>query len=299
MVSWVINVIKEDYKFIDLLKPETAVAVPLLLALEPCYWQILATVAKLALETRQHGMEEAALPSVGGEIHGDSGPATTSYISDMSTIASEAGPADASEAALEQVLRERLGADGAAFLRSLPRPDVGTAIGGDISSFSTPKIVDRSLGLARLLFARDNADIGGRLPALLQALKALQPDRSFDRDYETEKQYSDAAGDLMKCGFRYVIFGHTHMAKKIELQPGHWYLNSGTWADLMQLPPEILTAGPETAREKLEPFVLDLAGGKLHPWIVFRPTYIRLDLDADNHVLCADLVDFESAPTTN
>jgi UDP-2,3-diacylglucosamine pyrophosphatase LpxH len=298
MVSWVINEIKEDYKFIDLLKPETDVAIPLLLALEPGYRLILATVAKLALQARQHLMEEAALPSVGGDISSEIGPGTVDFVSSMSTVTDEAPPAEDEEAALRQVLRERLGDGTRAFLNAVPSksPLSEPAIGGDISTFSVTKVVDRSLGLAKLLFARDNEDIGSRLPALLQALQALQPERSFDRDFESEQGYSSAANDLFKGGYKYVIFGHTHMAKKIELQPDRWYLNAGTWADLMQLPPEILTARPSEAREKLDPFVQDVAGGVLKPWVVFRPTYIQLDLDENDHVTCAELKDYQEAP---
>jgi len=293
MVSWVINQIKEDYKFIDLLKPETDVAVPLLLALEPGYRQILATVAKLAVQAHDHRMEQPALPSVGGDIHAEGGMDSLSFGSDISTFG-ESSPADDEDAALEQILRDHLSGDSSAFEAAL-RP-AGAApevrIGGDIS---TASIVDRTLGLARLLLARDDQDIGRRLPALLKALQALQPDRSFDLDYEAVPEYTDAARELFRGGFRFVLFGHTHMAKKIEVQPGCWYLNSGTWADLMRLPAEILTAGADEARAKLDPFVQDMAAGLLDRWLIFRPTYIQLDLDAADRVVRADLLTWQQA----
>ena len=70
MVAWVINLIKQDYKFVDLLKPETDMAIPIVLALEPGYRRILATVAKLANQARQHQMEKdhGARPSIGDDI---------------------------------------------------------------------------------------------------------------------------------------------------------------------------------------------------------------------------------------
>ena len=52
-------------------------------------------------------------------------------------------------------------------------------------------------------------------------------------------------GELSKGGFRYVVFGHTHQAKSIEFESGRWYFNSGTWADVLRFPFEILKL-PET-----------------------------------------------------
>ncbi len=303
MVAWVINLIKQDYKFIDLLKPETDVAIPTVMALEPGYRQILATVAKCAHQAGQHEMEKAnaAMPSVGGDISSDQDASTMTIGGDISTYSSDdmtaTAPGDSDEAALQAVLKNRLGGNENTFLVSLDQSgaDAGPAIGGDIS---TASVVDRTWGLARLLFARDDQDVGRRLPALLQALRALQPDQSFSRDVETDPAYSMAANKLIEGGFRYVIFGHTHLAKQIELQqPGCYYLNSGTWADLMQLPPEIITGDTAAALAKLQQLAQSLATGLLDQWILFRPTYVRLDLDATDHVLKAELCDYQSQAT--
>jgi UDP-2,3-diacylglucosamine pyrophosphatase LpxH len=298
MVCWVINVIKEDYKFIDLLKPEKEIAVPVLLALEPGYRQILATVAKLQYQASQHVPEKknAAMPSIGDDISSGGGPDMATFGSDISTYSEDGfraqAPSSDEDAALEQVLNATLGGDGHAFLDSLIPAEAQPSIGSDIS---TADVVDRTFGLARLLLAHDDQDVGRRLPALLKALRALQPDRSFDLDYEADPEYTNAATELLKGGFRYVLFGHTHLAKKIELQPGSFYLNSGTWADLMRLPPEIISGSPDVAMKKLQELVLATATGLLDPWIIFRPTYIRLDLDANDRTLRAELCDYTGA----
>ncbi len=298
MVAWVINEIKEDYKFIDLLKPENDVAVPILLALEPGYRQILATVAKLAIQARQHGVEKdnAALPSIGSDIaSADSSDA--SFGSDISTYSetglSDASQSDGEDAALRETLKSVVGGDTDQFLQSLapagaePSADIG-------SDISTANIIDRTLGMASLFTAHDDQDVSRRLPALLKALRALQPDRSFDRDFETAPGYLNAANELIDGGFRYVIFGHTHLAKHIELKrPGCFYLNSGTWADLMQLPPEIVSGEPAAAMTRLQEIVQAIATGMLDRWIRFKPTYIRLDLDAADRIVRADLCDYD------
>jgi UDP-2,3-diacylglucosamine pyrophosphatase LpxH len=287
MVAWVVNPIKQDYKFIDLLKPATDAAVPLLLALEPGYRVFLVTVAKSALQARGHRMEKAALPSFGGDISsqsGDMGGLSTmdSFGSDISSFGDD--PKDE----LDEILRSKLGDEGARqFTRSLAPPDGASEnIGSDIS---TASVVDRALGLFSLLRAKDDADIGARLPALLKALRALQPDRLFDLDYEPAQEYADAAKELTEGGFRYIVFGHTHFAKQIDLGNGRWYLNTGAWADVMQLPPEILDADEDRAVAQLGAFVQDVAGGQLRGWTAFRPTYVRLDLDTGDRVVQCEL----------
>ena len=297
LVSWVINPIKEEYKFIDLLKPETDVAVPLLLALEPGYRRILATIARLALKARGWRKQNAALPRFGGDIHARPDPASAVFGSDMAAFSDgriTESSQDDEEAALETVLQNRLAGDTQRFLNSLPRAKTGPTgtFGSDIS---TANFVDRALGLAKLLFSQDDADVGRRLPALLTALQALQPDRSFDHNCEAASEYTDAAEGLLDSGFRFVVFGHTHLAKKIELRPASWYLNCGTWSDMIRLPSEIITAHPSEAGRKLETFVQDMATGFLKRWIVFRPTYLRLDLDGNDCVTNTDLVQYEAS----
>ncbi len=300
LVSWVINPIKHEYKFIDLLKPETDVAVPFLLALEPGYRRILATVARLALKSRLQRKHEPFPSRFGTDIHAIPASASTGFGSPMGAfLAEERGEAsrDDGEAALEEILQNRLSGDAQGFLDALPPvASAPTAeFGGDIS---TANFVDRAVGLAKLFFSPDDADLGRRLPALLKALQALQPDRNFDRAYEAAPEYADAANELFDGGFRFVLFGHTHLAKKIELRPGHWYLNSGAWTDMIRLPYEIITARPEIAGGTLKTFVQDMATGFLKNWIIFRPTYLRLDLDSNDRVMNADLLEYEPAAVT-
>ena len=67
---------------------------------------------------------------------------------------------------------------------------------------------------------------------------------------------------------------------------------------MIQLPCEIITARPETAGGTLKTFVQAMATGFLQNWIVFRPTYLRLDLDSNDRVMNADLLEYEPAAAT-
>ena len=56
MVEEVINQIKEKYRFIDLLKPETGAVMPILLALEPSYRKNISKILSIywQLNTKQY-----------------------------------------------------------------------------------------------------------------------------------------------------------------------------------------------------------------------------------------------------
>jgi hypothetical protein len=132
--------------------------------------------------------------------------------------------------------------------------------------------------------------------ALLRAIRGLQTEESFDPGVETLKEYLEAARVLAKGDLRYVVFGHTHQAKKIEFEPGRWYLNSGTWADVLRFPIEMLTLSEAEALVQLRSFVDEMQKGDFSRWTVFRPTYVRLDVGDDNKVAKAELCRVPVAP---
>jgi hypothetical protein len=123
-----------------------------------------------------------------------------------------------------------------------------------------------------------------RLSALLAALRVLQDDHSFDPGHE-KPEYLEAARRLAREGrFRYVIFGHTHLAKaNIELGDGATYWNSGTWCGLMRVPASIIHA-PEVAALSMLKDWLDSLGDPIRngrEWIGHDLTYIALRVNAE------------------
>jgi hypothetical protein len=157
----------------------------------------------------------------------------------------------------------------------------------DVSATAT---IVRTWGLSRLLISRDRSRIALRLPALLRALRVLQDDRTFDRDVETLPEYQRAAEDLARGGFRWILFGHTHLARDLALPGGARYLNTGTWADLIRVPKDIVSGPEPQALDALEAFVSDMSAGRLAAWVSFVPTYCRLDLDEDGRCQRAELL---------
>ena len=293
IVATIMNPIKVEYPFIDLLKPETEAAIPVLLALEPGARSKISKIASIALRANKHKMEDAALPGFGGDIRSEDD--ITFFGDDISSPGDEPYADDP----LRKVLTDYLGEDATDFMAELERSspqEEKVSIGEDISSGFSDSIGEtfsRGLSLMGLLLASNNADIERRLPLLLKAIRILSKDDSFNRSIESASEYLDAASELAGRGFSCVIFGHTHLPKDVSLANGARYINTGTWADYMKFPESIVNGAEDEAMEGLREFVGDLRLGKLGSWVGFSPTYARVDLGSDEVMLKAELCDYQ------
>lgn len=272
LVAEIMNPIKKDYPFVDLLKPEIETVIPLLLALEPSYRARALKIYKLKKEAAKHAPIAPAMPAYGGDVgaeeEGDAGE-----------------PARPARETVDSMLRDILPRDAAARLSEALRPEGD--VSGDVSSYGASEI----LGLVKLAVSGDGR-LERRLPGLLDALRAARDDRSFDRSFETETAYLEAAQEHARNGFRYVVLGHTHLAKRVDLGDEKVYFNTGTWADLIQFPEGILDRKNPKALSELRAFVADLAARRFDRWIRFSPTYVRLVVQGDR-VTEAELCDFD------
>ncbi len=103
-----------------------------------------------------------------------------------------------------------------------------------------------------------------------------------------------AAQELAKLGrYRYIVMGHTHLARDLPLPTGGRYLNSGTWADLMRVPDEVFSPMPGIAEAALRQLVSDLSDRRYQGLIMQRPTYVRLEL-VDDKVVSASVETYRS-----
>jgi hypothetical protein len=146
-----------------------------------------------------------------------------------------------------------------------------------------------------IIIAAPSAPLASRLPALLTALLTLRDERSFDRTQENE-QYLGAARKLIDRGFNVVVFGHTHLAKRVGVGDGI-YLNTGTWADLIRFPYEQLDQERHHALQWLGGFARDMENGEINQYISHIPTYARIDLTSKGKVLHAGIHDFAEGQT--
>jgi UDP-2,3-diacylglucosamine pyrophosphatase LpxH len=292
MVATVINPIKTAYTFIDLLKPETAATVPLVLALEPGYRGTIAKAAVIKFQSREHKLESAAMPAFGGDISA-AGGTVQDFGSDISSMGGPSG-GNGADRALDAELSRVMGTDAQQFNSSLQTLSTGSSIGSDISAMS---VIERGLSFIGLLTAKAHTDAAGRLPLLLTAFQPLLKDQTFDPTIETAPEYINAAKELAKNGIKHVVFGHTHLPKRIGLPGGGFYLNSGTWANVLKFPREILSGSHDEALEKLKHFADMMTAGDYSEWTIFQPGYVRLAIGADDQVTSAELCQYvDGAP---
>lgn len=270
IVAELMNPVKARYRFIDLLKPEKETAIPILVALEPASRAQLTTIARRLAQSRTHTgwlgrrrtgeiASHGGMGGFGGDMLGGGAPG--------------ASPGSELDDPLDQLLAAALPpGDLESFLART------SAATGDIAS-------SRIGGVWDLLVGKRWTELDERMPALLAAVRAVQNTRCFDIGVETDPDTLAAAQSLAARGFRYVVFGHTHLAKDVGLDDGARYLNSGTWADLLRFPTDILDGTDEEAMARLKALVLDLSVGDFVADA--QPTWAELEVDGDRVVEAA------------
>jgi UDP-2,3-diacylglucosamine pyrophosphatase LpxH len=255
LVTGVMNGLKRQYAFIDLLKPENEAALPLLAVLDPgCMLKLKQLVRLVSQAARTHVSRD------------DSGaPEERDLIS---------AQAESPEAQLLQQAQALLG-------------DSDDEIGARESLQSWWHVYQAGQ-------AEDRREQLRRLRKALQLYVQAQHE-TFATDEENPR-YLLAAEALAKRGFRAVVFGHTHLAKRVPMLGGEaTYFNTGTWAELMRIPDAVLAdeAGGDAV---LSDFVEALKDNQLAPWRTLVPTFARIDLDGDT-LQSADLYLFEEDGT--
>lgn len=257
LVIHFMNRIKARYRFVDLLKPEDAAVVPLLLALEPDYMPVLSHIlraAPLVTEYRRHKLAGPAMPSIAGDMG-------LSFLQQQES--------------LEMILRETLGSEAVRFAFAMsPWGGENTAVASatgdmgllDRAGSRLQEMVESAQSLSRLVDLVTSIHKSERIDQLHSALRHLgRDDGTFREDFE-KPEYLEAAIETTRTGaVDVVVYGHTHLPKVIDLNRLNHektggtlargrYFNTGTWCDVMRLPGVILEDGPE-ARKELQAFV--------------------------------------------
>jgi UDP-2,3-diacylglucosamine pyrophosphatase LpxH len=240
MVERLISPLKEDYPFVELLKPETKIVPLLLTALEPSLksdvkrlYRVFNLWSDQWLRTRSWipkisfgGEELIAAPSLSAGLPGD---VRSAFADELAASANE-----------EQLVS--VGGRLKSIWKKV-RPDGIAAI-----VHSHGKIPDSQIDRIQLALA-----------------KALEKDRTFDDD-GPDGPYLDAARKLCHASVEGVVppkiavMGHTHLVRQVNLGGGRWYLNTGTWVDLIKVPKECLertSAGYAELDRWLQQIVLD------------------------------------------
>jgi UDP-2,3-diacylglucosamine pyrophosphatase LpxH len=260
MVIEVMNQIKREYPFVDLLKPETEGVLPILAALKPGIHRKLLDLAGIA---GRKAWDLARMRS--GFLNADTPAAfpTTGYR--PPPVFAAPAPERSSEALLNDV--ESAWLQGVAPI-SLVR---GTQ--------------DQQLGFWSA--TRDFASGKPKHEVLREALEHLDRDRSFD-PAAPDDTFRDLDA-MVSADTDLLLAGHTHLERSQPRSRGRGhYFNSGTWARLIRIEPalrqneaafrslfRVLNGGTIEALDNARVSL----GGVDHPIVLRRNTVVLIEAD--------------------
>jgi UDP-2,3-diacylglucosamine pyrophosphatase LpxH len=224
MVKDVMNEVKRKYAWIDLLKPEAQAAVGTLLVLEPSQVSKINRLVPIVGEKARGDREADQRLSADG-FQAPSRPAARAVRADQLlgpslTQGINISMTSSGNSAEDMLLTAE---------RNLGQPRAATE--APAGTLGTGQLIwDRLTGWIRGV---------GQDEALRRALQDwLKGDRTFDlRDEDdTYKDVVKSVGSA--CDF--VVTGHTHLERAIDMGSNRFYFNCGTWIRLLRLTPAML-----------------------------------------------------------
>jgi len=250
LVYSVMNGLKRKYPFVDLLKPEGPGVLPVLAVLDPSAMKDVPRLAALAEKSSRVQFNANGIPTDQQNIKG-------------------------------RVTRSKKDRELIALAFEL----AGIEDQANIAAFKKAKdLWDRLTKAATEAAKKAARELESQL--LLKAFRAFADihRQTFDVNRE-DAEYLTPAQAAAERGFKVVIFGHTHLVKRVGLnKEGAVYLNTGTWADLMKVPEAILSGDKTKAKQQLVGFLKDLEGGNLRDWRCQVPTFARVDMESGKPV---------------
>jgi hypothetical protein len=223
MVKDIMNDVKRRYHWIDLLKPEMKAAVGILLALDP---DQLSKIKRL-------------LPIIGKKVEGSREVDQRLAADGFQLPASS----DFHFGSVDSLLGSNLmaGLSG----RDKNRSTADAMLLAVEKNYKTGSVItdphDDTLGTGQYIWDRLTAWFSGikKEEALRRALQDwLKDDPTFlisDRDETCQKML-----DTVGAAVDFIVTGHTHLERAIDLGNGRFYFNCGTWIRLLALTKEML-----------------------------------------------------------
>jgi UDP-2,3-diacylglucosamine pyrophosphatase LpxH len=231
LVIDVMNDVKREYPFVDLLKPENEGVIPTLLVLKPSLVSKVGEVIPVAFR-RGWDRLKMGLGLLGGEA-GDLGevglglPAATSESARAlgQMLGAAFGPDVVQQLALFDL--DTLLQDAEKRLREGTDPlDLARAVG-------EPEFLGFWRAIQNLLLRK------GKNEVLREALERLREDKSFDLR-TADDTYRDLGAQVPEDA-DFLTAGHTHLERALPLDgAGRFYFNSGTWTRLIQMTDTVL-----------------------------------------------------------
>ena len=227
LVKDVMNLVKRNYPFVDLLKPETAAIAAVLMAIDKETFSRVdfGDAVPIAMDAREGSRVTTNLMGVGGHA-----PSSGAAATPAGSLDRWLGPG--LKAAVHQQRRVTASSD------DLLRDAEKAVMRGE-----RPSAVPSSTGQVETMGWKEVALGGlGLLPkdeALRLALRDwVVGDSTYDVTAEDDdfKKMRSRVADTVD----FTITGHTHLARALTLPNGRHYYNCGTWIRLLQLTPQVL-----------------------------------------------------------
>jgi UDP-2,3-diacylglucosamine pyrophosphatase LpxH len=228
MVIDVMNPVKRNYPFVDLLKPEAEGVVPTLLACDPKQLSNLDSVLGLASAAGSWLQTKISKPR--------------GMLGEERESAPIAGSAAANTTGLTQAL----------ISRQFPTNGASAASSNNDASNMLLAVEQQTLegvNPLQLVQGQQSEQLGGvgafinwlkNKPAsevLREALDKLDKDRSFDPT-ASDDTFTSLDKEI-QGNIDFLVAGHTHLERALKRQKGNgYYFNSGTWARLIKIEPE-------------------------------------------------------------
>lgn len=270
LVVDIMNRVKADYPFVDLLKPETKVVVPVLLVLEP--------------ELARHIDVKSAFGVGWEKIKG--GFVTRGLLgADEDDPAAVCDPDAAAELALDELLggelREEVASGGAASDPDDMLLEAEDIVRGKRKPVGLDDAEGETLGWFGLVIDRLRGV--DKVDALRKALLDwLEGDETFKVGHRDDT-YQQITGRVdPKVDF--IVTGHTHLERAIPVGDNRFYYNCGTWIRLIRFTEGVLGDQDTFAgvMEKLKQGsmqALDNATVQGKPLVVDRTATVRIAAD--------------------
>lgn len=274
LVAQLMNVVKATYPFVDLLKPEQTLAIPLLLALaphlalEPAHVEALTSVSKYYLQYwyRRRLVGDAAVGDPPSRLIDAVDPVTAVLELELQALS----PPD--EQKTDSPTAE-LYADAAVPIKGV----VGT-------------LADLVAARRRAKRGEEEARTSREVAKTLQPyVQALVDEEAFNREVEGCSWMRSHVERLHTAGAKVVVAGHTHLPKWVGRNSSRTYINTGTWADVIHLRPEHCST-PEQLENVIS--VIRAEQGNLQSLLAPTRGYAKVDLTDEGELDSAILVDF-------
>lgn len=306
LVTEVMNPLKSLYRFIDLLKPENEAVIPILSALHPEAIREIRKVftawrAKIAVMPGEVPDEETYIAGYGADE--ELVPDSFTQIGDREpTRVPDRAPSPqrppfwaelAGDAVDDKTLRrsEALLAESEALLEQLAGGD------DDVVPEEYSQVGDGRLAWLRStlsLLRMSRSDDSRRYQHLRDALVSHRQTIGTTFALQAEDpQYIEAANRLGRKDIRFVIFGHTHLAKSISLNNGGRYINTGTWCPTIRLDERLYEPGANDAEalQLLRCFVEDMGANRLDDWTTLHTPFAHIVVGSSGETT-AELCEF-------